>query len=416
MFNPHILLYVLIILLVAISFFSMAETAMLSVNRYRLRHLVRQQNSLAKRVQQLLERPDRMLGVVLLCNTFANIFASAIATLLAVQYWGEQSVFFVTVIITAVILIFGEITPKTVAALYPERLSFFSAWPLLILLNLFYPVVWVANTIANGILRIFGIKVRKKAEIEHISHEELVSLLREAGGRIPPDYLDMLLKILDLQTVTVEDIMVPRNEIVGINLSEDWDTILEQLTNSQYTRLPVYTEEIDHAVGILHVRKALNLLAQNKLNKESLKKVADPTYFIPEGTPLNVQLLKFRREKKRSGLVVNEYGDIQGLVALEDILEEIVGEFTTDIAAMTAKTIVLQADGSYLVDGGISIRDLNASLGSNLPTTGPKTLSGFIIEHLEMIPHSPVALRFGNLTIEIVQIKGNVIKKVRVTK
>ncbi len=414
MFN-HIpsLIALLIFLLLLSIFFSLAETAMLSVNRYRIRHLVRQNNLLAKRVHQLLERPDRMLGVILLCDTFADIFASAIATLIAIHYFGDRGVIVATITMTSLVLIFGEIAPKTLATLYPQKIAFLSVWPLLILLRIFYPAVWFVNVIANGVLRIFGIVVKRRS-LEHLSHEELATLLREMGSRIPPDYSAMLLKILDLEKVTVEDIMVPRNEIVGLDLMDDWDEILDQLTSSQYTRLPVYKEEIDNVEGILHQRKAFNLLAQGKLNKETLLEVTEEIYFVPEGTPLNIQLLNFRREKQRTGLVVNEYGDIQGLVTLEDILGEIVGEFTTDIATITSKLLRPQVDGSYIVDGSMNIRDLNAALNANLPTDGPKTLSGLIIDYLETIPHSPVALRLGGISMEIIQIKDNVIKTVKI--
>ncbi len=406
------LIVLLISLILLHIFFSLAEAAMLSINRYRLRHLARQ-HPLAKRVQQLLERPDRLLSIILLCNTFTDIFASAIATLIAVHYLGEEGIILATIALTTLVLIFCEIAPKTLATLRPQPIAFFAAWPLIILQRILYPVVWLTNLLANTVLRLFGVKMQKR-QIEHLSREELTTLLHEMGGRIPQDYLVMLLKILDLEKVTVDDIMVPRNEIIGINLSDDWDEILTQLTTSHYTRLPVYEEDIDNVIGMLHQRKALNLTAQERLNKETLREATEEVYFIPEGTPLNIQLLKFQREKRRVGLVVNEYGEIQGLVALEDVLEEIVGEFTTDIAAMTSKLLHPQPDGSYLVDGSMNIRDLNRVLNADLPTNGPKTLSGLIIEYLETIPKSAVALRLGNLAMEIVQVKENVIKTVKI--
>lgn len=413
MSHIHILIFLLAALIALPMFFSIAEAALLSVNRYRIRHLVRQNNSAAKRVQQLLDRPDRMLGVILLCGTFADIAASALATLIALHYWGEHSVFVITIAMTALILIFGEIAPKTLATIYPQQIAFICAWPLLILQKVFYPLVWFANTVANGLLRIFGVKV-KKSYVEHFTHQELTTILHEAGGRIPADYLAMLLKVLDLENVYVEDIMVPRNEIVGIDLSEDWDDILEQLTNSQYTRLPLYDETIDNVRGMLHVRKALNLLADENLNKQTLIAAAEEIYFIPEGTALNVQLLNFRHKKQRIGFVVSEYGDILGLVALEDILEEIVGEFTTDIASMMSKLVHPQPDGSYLVDGGIYIRDLNHILHCHFSSHGPKTLSGLIIEYLEMIPSAPLALQLNGIAMEVVQVKDNVVRTVRI--
>lgn len=409
-------LFVLLISLLILSvFFSLAETALLSVNRYRIHHLVRHNNHLAKLVQQLLEKPDRMLGIILLCYTFSDMFASAIATLIAVHYLGTEGVVVVTIVMTTVVLIFGEIAPKTLATMFPQQIALIAAWPVVILLKILYPIVWAINMVANGLLRIFGIKVQKLG-VEHLSHEELATLLLEAGGRIPPDYQAMLLKILDLEKVTVDDIMIPCSEIIGIDLNEDWNTVLEQLTKSQYARLPVYRDDIDDIVGILHIRKIIFSLAHEKLSKETLLEIIENPYFIPEGTPLNTQLLNFRYEKRRIGLVVNEYGEIQGLVTLEDILEEIVGEFTTDIANLGNRLIAKQPDGSYIVDGSINVRDLNRLLQCNLSIEGPKTLSGLIIEYLETIPQSPIALQLNGLTMEVVQTKDNVIRKVRIIK
>lgn len=409
------LITLLISLIVLSVFFSLAETAMLSINRYRLRHMVRENHKLAKRVYQLLERPDRLLGVILLCDTFADILASAIATLIAVHYLGDRGVIPATLIMTSLVLIFGEIAPKTVAAHYPEPIAFVAAWPLIILLKILYPLVWISNLVANGTLRLFGIKVGKRA-VEHFSHEELATILQEAGGKIPADYLAMLSKVLNLEKVTVDDIMIPRNEIVGIDLSEDWDDIVEQIANSQYAKLPVYEDDINNVIGMLYIRKALPLLAEDELTKEKLLKILEEIYFVPQGTPLNTQLINFKHAKQRIGLVVNEYGDMQGLATLEDILEEIVGEFTTDIADITSRLIHAQPDGSYLVDGSISIRDLNEALHCKLPLQGPKTLSGLIIEYLEAIPQSATSLRLAGQAMEIVQVKNNVIKKVRMLK
>lgn len=407
-------LFFLLFFLIALSvFFSLSETAMLSVNPYRIRYLVRQNNHLALRVQRLLERPDRMLGVILFCDTFADIFASAIATLLAIHYLGDQGVLWVTIALTFVVLILGEIAPKTLATIYPLRIALFAAWPLTIFLRVLYPVIWLVNSIANGMLRVFGVRVKSRV-MEHLSHEELRTVVHEAGSRLPADYRSMMLHVLDLEKATVEDIMVPRNDIVGIDLSDELPTIIEQLAQSQHTRLPIYREEIGQTVGMLHLRKVLNLLAQGTLTKEILLEIAEEPYFIPEGTPLNIQLINFRREKHRTGLVVNEYGDIEGLVALEDILEEIVGEFTTDMLAAKTRTMHPQSDGSYLVDGTISIRELNRVLHCDLPLEGPKTLSGIIIEYLEMIPPTGIALKIGKQPMEVVAVKGNTVKTVRI--
>lgn len=384
---------------------------MLSVNRYRLRHLARHDHYLAKRVQDLLKRPDRLLGVILLCGTFADILAAAVATLIAIQYFGQGGVFFTTLGLTFVVLIFGEVAPKTLATLYPLPIAFFSVWPLIVLLHILYPLIWLTNLIANSSLRLFGVKLSKSA-VEQLSREELVSLLRESTGHMSSNYQAMLLKVLELEKVTVEDIMIPRQEIIGIDINEPWDEILKKLIKSDYTRLPIYRNSIDDIIGILHFRKVLNSLSEAQLSKEALLKVAEAAYFIPEATPLSSQLLNFRREKHRIGLVVNEYGEIQGLITLEDILEEIVGEFTTDTAMRRA--VYLQADGSYLVDGGISLRDLNRELNCNFPLRGPKTLSGLIIEQLEIIPKIGTVLQLEGKRVEVIVVKNNRIKTVKI--
>lgn len=384
----------------------------MAINRYRLRHLARKKNAAALRVNALLERPDRLLGVILIGSTFANIFASAVATVLAVRFWGDFGVAATTLILTLIILIFAEITPKILAALYPERIAFGAALPLKYLLKVLYPLVWIASEIAKGLLRLFHIKVAGY-KIDSLSHEELRSIVNEAVGKSSSNYHDMLLGILDLGKATVEDIMVPRNEIVGINLDEDWNKILTQLRTCEHTRLPIYHGSIDSVEGVLHLRKVLNLFAENKPNKEDLLRAADQVYFIPEGTPLNKQLINFQQQKVRIGLVVDEYGDIQGLVTLEDILEEIVGQFTTDFSA-TTKDIISQEDGSYLINGTVNIRELNRALGWELPTDGPKTLNGLILEYLQTIPTTGICLRIAGYPIEVLKIEGNSIKIVRI--
>ncbi|MGB6977134.1 MAG: HlyC/CorC family transporter [Gammaproteobacteria bacterium] len=410
--NLHILIALLLILIAFSAFFSAAETSMMATNRYRLRHLIRQKHRAAKRVLQLLRRPDRLLGVILIGSTFANILAASVATLIAASQFGKLGVALSPVILTFVILILAEVTPKTLAALYPERIAFIAAWPLKVLLALLYPIVWVVNTIANSLLRFFSIKVRTK-EIESLTHEELRTIVHEATGKISGPYQEMLLHILDLDKATVEDIMIPRQDVIGIDINDAWENILQQLTVIQHTRLPLYRESIDNVLGILHLRKALNLLAQNRLDKSSLLKCADEAYFVPEGTPLNVQLIQFRQEKHRSALVVDEYGDIQGLITLEDILEEIVGEFTTNLPAMN-KAIQWQKDGSYLVDGGIMVRELNRLLHLKFPTEGPKTLNGLIIEYLESLPATGISLRIAGYPLEIITIEENTVKTAQI--
>lgn len=402
----------LVILIIISGFFSSSETCMMALNRYRLRHLVRQNNRIAKRVQKMLERPDRLLGIVLIGNTFANLLASAIATVLAFRLYGEHGVFGATLALTLIILIFAEIAPKTVAALYPQRLAFAASLPLAILLKILYPLVWLANAVVNNLLKLFRIKVWHRS-IEPLTSDELRTVVNEASSRVPVQHQDMLLGILDLEKIHIDDIMVPRNEIVGIDLSHNWADILKLLTTSQYTRLPVYQDDINNTTGILHLRDALYLLAKNKLNRESLNQIIRPVYFVPEGTPLSTQLLNFRKEKIRLALIVDEYGDVQGLIAMEDILEEIVGEYTTDIAEENSN-IIPQADGSFLVDGSAYIREINREMNWELPVDGPKTLSGLITEYLETIPEPGTCVLLAGYPLEVVAVEDNLVKTAQI--
>lgn len=402
----------LVFLIILSAFFSSSETGLISLNRYRLRHLAKAKHRGAVRASRLLERPDRLIGLILLGNNFVNVLASSLATIIGLKLLGETGIALAAALLTLALLIFGEVAPKTLAALHPERIAFPAAFILEPLLKVFYPLVWIVNMIANGILRLFGLSPNQ-VSAHHLSSEELRTIVNEAGAMIPRRHQKMLLSILDLEKVTVEDIMVPRNEIVGIDLENDWDEILVQLTNSQYTRQPVYRESIDNVVGIVHLRQITQLLLAGTFTRDDLMKALREPYFIPEGTPLNKQLINFQRMKQRTGLVVDEYGDIQGLVTLEDILEEIVGEFTTAPGAIS-HDVHPQPDGTYLVDGGANIRDLNRMLSWNLPTDGPKTLNGLILEYLETIPQPGTSLRIADYPIEIVQTRGNVVKVVRI--
>lgn len=407
-----VLIFLLLFLIIASGFFSGSEIGMMSLNRYRLRHWVRKKIKRAMRVQQLLERPDRLLGVILIGNTFANILASAVATILAVRLMGDIGIAVSTIALTLVVLIFSEMAPKTVAAMYPEKVAFMVSLPLLILQKLFAPLVWLTSKVANAFLRLFGIDMDKQ-KVEHLSTEELRTVVHETGSLIPNEHKKMLVNILDLEKVVVEDIMVPRSEILGIDLNQPWDMILEQLEASQHTRLPIYEESIDKAVGIIHLRNVAHALIDGTLNLEMLTSLADACYYVPESTSLYSQLLNFRRARQRTGLVVDEYGDILGLVTLEDILEEVIGEFTTDIGDIS-RDISPQEDGSMVVDASITIRELNRALKWNFPTNGPKTLSGVIIEHLEFIPPSGTCVKIAGHPIEVMQVHNNRIKSVRV--
>ncbi len=408
-----VLFTVLGLLVLASAFFSGSETGLISLNRYRLRHLVGAKNAGAIRASELLKRPDRLIGLILLGNNFVNILASSIATIIAIRLLGGDGIMLATLLLTVVILIFAEITPKTLAALHPEKLAFPATLILKPLLRVLYPLVWLLNTIPNALLRMMGVS-QEEVDVHGISSEELRSVVNEAGAMIPRRHQKMLLNILDLEKVTVEDIMVPRNEIVGIDLDDSKDDILKQINTSQHTRLPVFRGDISNVVGFVHLRNVLSLRGKEGLDLERLQSVVRETYFIPEGTPLNTQLLNFQKQRRRIGLVVDEYGDIQGLVTLDDILEEIVGEFTTDPVATSSKEIYPQEDGSFLVDGSANIRELNRIMQWDLPTDGPKTLNGMITEYLETIPEAGTSLRLNGYPIEVVQTGSSSIKTVRI--
>lgn len=416
------LISTLVCLIILSGFFSSSETGMMALNRYRLRHLVKQKHRGARLANKLLKRPDRLISVILIGNNFVNIAAPVITTLIAIRLWGDPvtgtldgiTTLSVTVGLTLIILIFSEITPKTIAALHPERVAFPAAYVLRPLLFIMYPLVWLINLVTHRLLRIVGIKIDEHIE-DQITQEELRTVVNEASILIPQPHQNMLLGILDLEKVTVEDIMVPRNEIAGIDLEDDVASIIEQIRASQHTWLPVYEGDISHISGFLHLRNAIRFLTDNKITKASILAATQEPYFIPESTPLNTQLLNFQREKRRIGLVVDEYGDIQGIATLEDILEEIVGEFTTD-AATNSKYIHPQEDGSFIIDGSANIRDINKTLGWNLPTAGPKTLNGLIIESLEWIPDANVAFKIGGYYIETLKTKGNVVKTAQVSE
>ncbi len=407
-----VLLSILALLILLSAFFSGSETGLISLNRYRLRHMAKSGHAGALRASELLQRPDKLIGLILLGNNFVNILASAIATIIALRLLGDDGIMVATFLLTVVVLIFAEITPKTLAALHPERFAFPATLFLRPLQRVLYPLVWLINTIPNALLRLIGVSQEDMAS-HNISSEELRTVVNEAGAMIPQRHQKMLLSILDLEKVTVEDIMVPRSEIIGLNLDDDWETIEKQIRTSQHTRLPVFRGDINNAQGFIHLRNVLALRRQKELSKEDLESLIRETYFVPEGTALNTQLLHFQHQRRRIGLVVDEYGDIQGLVTLDDILEEIVGEFTTDPAA-SSKDIHPQEDGTFLVDGSVNIRELNRIMHWDLPTDGPKTLNGMITEYLETIPEPGTSLLLEGYPIEILQTSSNTVKTVRI--
>ncbi len=410
---PLGLLFGLLALLIVLSaFFSGSETGLMTLNRYRLRHLARAGHPGARRAARLLERPDRLIGVILLGNNFVNILASSVATVIALRLLGEAGVAVAAGLLTLVILIFAEVAPKTLAALYPERLAFPAAFVLEPLLRLLYPLVWATNGIANALLRLLRVDVEAAGE-QPLTREELRTVLIEAGGMIPRRHQAMLLSILDLERLSVEDIMVPRGEIVGLDIDEPWEQVVERLTQAEHTRLPVYHGSIERIVGFLHVRNVVRLLAAGELDRERLLAAVREPYFVPEGTPLMTQLLNFQRERRRIALVVDEYGEILGLVTLEDILEEVVGEFTTD-PSVRGRGIRREPDGSFLVAGGVPVRDINRALGIELPTDGPRTLNGLILEHMETIPEPGTSMLIAGYPVEIVQTAENSVKLARI--
>ncbi|WP_043994856.1 HlyC/CorC family transporter [Moritella sp. PE36] len=406
----------LTILILISAYFSSSETGMMSLNRYRLKHLVKNNHTGAKRVEKLLNRPDRLIGLILIGNNLVNILASSIATIIGMRLFAENEALGLAVstgLLTIVILIFAEVTPKTLAALHPEKVAFPSSLLLRPMLTLFYPLVWLVNIISNGLLRLLGVNVNHN-DNGALSSEELRTVVHEAGAMIPQRHQDMLISILDLEKVTVDDIMVPRNEIIAIDINDDWEILLRQLRNISHTRVLLYRDTIDDAVGFVHTRDALRLLLKEQLDKTTLLRAVKELYFIPEATPLNVQLLKFQRKKERIGLIVDEYGDIQGLVTLEDILEEIVGDFTTTMAPSVSEEIEPQSDGSYIIDGTANVRDINKEMNWHFPTKGPKTLNGLILEYLEEIPEANISLIIEGHPLEVLEIENNVIQRVRV--
>ncbi|MCB1788957.1 MAG: HlyC/CorC family transporter [Gammaproteobacteria bacterium] len=402
----------LVFLLLLSAFFSGSETALMTLNRYRLRHLVDAGHPGARLAERLLRKPDRLIGLILLGNNFVNILASSLATIIAIQLGGEGAIPVAAGLLTLVVLIFSEVAPKTMAALHPERVAFPASWVYTPLLRVMFPLVWLVNLMANAVLRALRI-YPEDAEGTALSREELRTVVNEAGAMIPKRHQKMLINILDLEKVTVDDIMVPRNDIDGVDLDNPLDVILEQLEQTPYTRVLVYRGSIDHVAGFLHARRVMKAQLDGKLTRETLDGLIREPYFIPKGTPLNRQLINFQRNRRRTALVVDEYGDVQGLVTMADLLEEIVGEFATDPADGIAD-VLPQDDGSFLVDGSANLRELIKTMHWELPTDGPKTLNGLIVEHLESIPEPGTTLLIAGYPVEVVQTQDNAVKTARI--
>lgn len=404
----------LVLCLLASGFFSGSETGLMTLNRYRLRHRAQRGERVARMASELLGRPDRLIGLILLLNNIAQalipMLLLGIATRLIADT--ETALLVATVGTALLIFVFAESMPKTLGAINPERLGLPAAvlyWPIT---KVFGWLIDLVNLIGNRILRLFGVTPEDAAQ-HSLSAEELRTVVAEAGAMIPQRHQKMLLSILDLEKVTVEDIMVPRNEIVGIDISDPWEQVRQAIIGSQHTRLPVFDGSIDNLKGVVHLRRVVRLAAENTLDVDSLLALAREPYFIPEGTPLNQQLLNFQNQKRRIGFVVDEYGDIQGLVTLEDILEEVVGEFTSD-PATRIKNVYADADGSYRVAGSVTIRSLNKNLGWKLPTDGPKTLNGLLLEKLETLPQAGARVDIGGYMVEITETRANSVKATQI--
>ena len=405
--------FLLIALLLASAFFSCAETGLMAVNRYRLRHKARMKKRYAMHILHLLKRPDRVLGTILIGNTCANIFASSLVTLLAAPLWGDKGALFAAVLLTLVILIFAEIAPKTIAAIYPELVARWVVYPIRFFLKLFYPLVWLSNGIVNILLRFLHIKVTDHA-IEPLSKDELRSIVYETAGKMSRQYQNMLLGILDLTKLAVEDVMVPRHDIIGINIEQPMEVILSQISQLNLDWVVIYRENLNQVIGVLYLRDVFRLtLVHTKIEEHLFNQLLREPYFVPEGTPLSIQLTRFQQTQQRIAFVVDEYGEIRGLLTLDHILEEIVGNFTSSISAV-GKRMQVQADGSYLAEGAMTVREFNRMSQWELPLRGPRTLNGLVTEYLEALPRAGTCLLVNDHPMEIIQVKENRVKVVRV--
>ncbi|WP_147199498.1 HlyC/CorC family transporter [Pantoea sp. MBD-2R] len=409
------LIIILFVMVLVSAWFAGSETGMMTLNRYKLRHLAKNGNRAARRVEKLLRRPDRLLSLVLIGNNLVNILASALATIVGMRLHGDEGVAIATGILTFVVLVFAEVLPKTVAALYPEKVAFPSSLLLGPLQIVMLPLVWLLNTITRILMRMVGMKTDSSAN-SALSKEELRTIVYESRTLMSHRNQDMLLSVLDLEKVNVDDIMVPRNEIVGININDDWKSIVRQLTHSPHGHIVLYRDSLDDTISMLRVREAYRLMTEKKeFTKEVMLRAADEIYYVPQGTPLNIQLVKFQRNKKKVGLVVDEYGDIKGLVTIEDILEEIVGDFTTSMSPSLAEEVMPQNDGSVLIEGSANVRELNKAFNWQLPEEEARTVNGMILEVLEDIPLPNTTVHIGHYAVDILDVQENMIKQVRVT-
>ena len=402
----------MVILLLSSAYFSGTETAMMAINRYRLKHLVKKRNRAARISNRLLRKPDRLLGVILIGNNLVNFSAATIATIIGMRLFGDTGVLLAPWILTAIFLIFAEVAPKTLAAERPEEWAFKAVFILEPIQKLLVIPVKLVNVISNGLVRPFLKSTPTSSD--NLSAEELKTVVNEGANSVG-ERQSMMVRLLDLEQVSVNDIMIPRNEIEAIDIDSDMSEIVETASNSQHTLLPVYKESINNIIGILHLRRLARFMGTDEFSKSDLMQLTREPYYVPEATPLDKQLIRFQSEKQRIALVLDEYGDLQGLVTLEDILEEIVGEFTSDFSANTPE-IHPQEDGSYVIDGGALLRDINRALDWQLPIAGPKTLNGLVLEHLETIPEENLCIQIEEYQIETLQLTDNMVKNLRIVK
>ena len=414
MSDPTILWVLLVILLILSAFFSGSETGMMALNRYRLRHQ-KKKSSGARRAAKLLEKPDRLIGLILIGNNAVNILAAIIANMLAIIYVGEAAAPWVaTASLTVLVLVFSEVTPKTIAAQNPEWFAFRTSHIMRPLMQVMVPLVVLINKFTNFVISLLGFDPTKDRD-DGLDSEELKSLVDLSSHKLSSNNQGMLKGILDLENITIEDIMIPRNEMQGIDLEEPIDSIKSAILDSEYTRQPLYKGDINNIIGVFNTRKAHHLLKSQKVSHKLVRQLSEKAYFIPESTTLMNQLLNFRDKKARFGIVVDEYGEVQGLVTLEDILEEIVGDFTTDIADQIDEIHKISKD-KFEIDGGATIREINKATGWSLPTDGPKTLNGLVLEQLENIPDGNISFLIDNYCFETANIEGAMVKKVSVSK
>ncbi|QKJ88348.1 Magnesium/cobalt efflux protein [Paramixta manurensis] len=409
------LIITLVVMILVSAYFSGSETGMMTLNRYKLRHRAKNGHRGARRVEKLLRRPDLLISLVLIGNNLVNILASALATIVGMRLYGDAGVAIATGVLTFAVLIFAEVLPKTFAALYPEKVAYPSSVLLGPLKIIMMPLVWLMNTITHLLMRMVGIKT-DSAMSAALSKEELRTIVYESRSLISRRNQDMLLSVLDLEKVNVDDIMVPRNEVVGININDEWKSIARQLSHSPHGRIVLYRDSLDDAVGMLRVREAWRMMTEKKeFTKENLLRAADEIYYVPEGTPLNVQLVKFQRNKKKVGLVVDEYGDIKGLVTIEDILEEIVGDFTTSMSPSLAEEVMPQNDGSVLIEGSANVREINKAFNWHLPEEEARTINGMLLEVLEEIPQAGTRVHINHYDIDILDVQDNMVKQIKIT-